>query len=103
MVAAADEYIKKVHSDWPKAKIIIILPNFPTPVVAEHYPALAQGLRRTAESVAAEVIDPTAQHWYSDIDGKTLMWRDGAHLNSKGDAYYAGKVTDSLKRMGFGS
>ena len=102
-VAAADEYIKKVRSDWPNAKIIIILPNFPTPVVAENYPAVAQGLRSTAESVAAEVIDPKAQHWYSDIDGKTLMWRDGAHLNAKGDTYYADKVSDSLKQMGLGS
>jgi lysophospholipase L1-like esterase len=102
-LTAADGYIKKIRSDWPKARIVIILPNFPTPVVAEHYPALAEGLRHTAESVGADVIDPVAQRWYSDVEGKTLMWRDGAHLNSKGDAYYAGKVADSLKRMGFGS
>lgn len=71
--------------------------------MAENYPAVAQGLRGTAESVAAEVIDPKARHWYSDIDGKSLMWRDGAHLNPNGDAYYAGKVIESLKQMGIAS
>jgi len=64
---------------------------------------VVQGLRGTAESVGADVIDPKVEHWYSDVDGKTLMWQDGAHLNSKGDAYYAGKVMESLKRMGIGS
>jgi len=103
VTAAADEYIKKIRSDWPNAKIVIVLPNFPTPVVAQNYPAVVHGLRGTAESVGADVIDPKVEHWYSDVDGKTLMWQDGAHLNSKGDAYYAGKVMESLKRMGIGS
>lgn len=103
VAAAADEYIKKVRSDWPKARIIVILPSFPTPVVAQNYPAEAQGLRAAAESVGADVIDPTAQRWYRGIDGKTLMWRDGAHLNSNGETYYANKIIDNLKRMGLGS
>lgn len=103
VTAAADEYIKKIRSDWPNAKIVIVLPSFPTPVVAQNYPAIVQGLRGTADSVGADVIDPTAQHWYSDVDGKTLMWRDGAHLNPKGDAYYAGKLMESLKRLGIGA
>jgi hypothetical protein len=103
VVAAADDYIKKAHSDWPNAKILIILPSYPTSVAAENYSALADGLRRTAGSVGAEVIDPAAQRWYSNIDGKALMWRDGAHLNSDGDTYYADKVISNLKRMGLAS
>jgi hypothetical protein len=103
VVAAADEYVKKVRSDWPKARIIVVLPSFPTPVAAESYSAVAQGLRSAAESVGADLIDPTAQHWYRGIEGKTLMWRDGAHLNAKGETYYADKVIDNLKRMGLAS
>ena len=84
MVAAADEYIKKVHSDWPNAKIIIMLPASATPDVAANYPAVAEGLRRTAESVGAYVIDPVAQRWYRDIDVKPLLRQDGIHLNDNG-------------------
>ncbi len=32
------EYVKKVRSDWQNAKIVIILPSFPTPVAAEVIP-----------------------------------------------------------------
>jgi len=103
VVAAADEYIKKVHSDWPNAKIIIILPTFPTPDVAANYPAVSQGLRRTAETVGAYVIDPVEQRWYRGIDVKPLLWHDGIHLNGKGETYYADKIIENLKQMGFGS
>jgi lysophospholipase L1-like esterase len=103
VLAAADEYIKKVHSFWPNAKIIIVLPSFVTPKVANNYPALAQGLRRTAESVGADVIDPVAQRWYRDIDVKRLLWKDGVNLNGDGNAYYADKIIENLTRMGFAS
>ena len=103
VVAAADEYVKKVRSDWQNARIVIILPSYPTPVAPDGYSAVAQGLRSAAESVAADVIDPTAQHWYRGIDGKTLMWRDGVHLNAIGETYYADKIIGNLKRMGLAS
>jgi lysophospholipase L1-like esterase len=99
VVAAADEYIKKVHSDWPNAKIFVMLPSYVTPEVADNYPALAQGLRRTADSVGAYVIDPVAQGWYRDINVKPLLLGDGAHFNSDGNTYYAAKIVENLKRM----
>jgi lysophospholipase L1-like esterase len=103
VVAAADEYIKKVHSDWPNAKIIIILPTFLSPAVAHNYPAVAEGLRRTAESVGGHVIDPVEQRWYRGIDVKPLLSPDGIHLNGNGEIYYADKINENLKQIGFGS
>lgn len=105
VVAAADEYIRKVRSDWPKAKIIVMLPASATADETAHYRAVADGLRRTAESVGAYVIDPVAQGWYRDIDVKPLLWQDGdgTHLNGDGETYYADKIIENLKRMGFGS
>ncbi|UQX12192.1 SGNH/GDSL hydrolase family protein [Candidatus Mycobacterium methanotrophicum] len=104
VVAAADEYVKKVRSDWPNAKIVIVLPASATPNENANYPAVADGLRRTAESVGAHVIDPVAQGWYRDIDVKPLLWQDGIHLaGDVGETYYADKITESLKLMGFGS
>ncbi|OBG26723.1 SGNH/GDSL hydrolase family protein [Mycobacterium sp. 852002-51057_SCH5723018] len=100
VVAAADQYIRKVRLDWPHAKIIVMIPSFATPEVPPNYPALAQGLSRTAESVGAYVIDPVAQHWYRDVDVKPLLWRDNVQLSSHGQTYYATKVIDNLKRMG---
>jgi hypothetical protein len=103
VVAAADEYIRKVRSDWPKAKIIVMLPASAAADETANYPAVADGLRRAAESVGAYVIDPVAQGWYRDIDVKPPLWQDGTHLNANGETYYADKVIKSLKQMGFGS
>ncbi|MGH3959086.1 SGNH/GDSL hydrolase family protein [Mycobacterium sp.] len=103
VVAAADEYIKKVHAEWPAAKIVIMLPSYVTPDVADNYPAVAQGLRRTAESVGAYVIDPVGQHWYHDIDVRRLLGRDHTHFNGDGNIYYADKIINNLKQMGFAS
>jgi GDSL-like Lipase/Acylhydrolase family len=99
VAAAADEFIKTVHSDWPNAKIIILLPAFATPEVAANYDAVAQGLRRTAESVGAYVIDPVAQGWYRDVDARSLQ-KDRIHLSNNGEIYYAHKVIENLKQMG---
>lgn len=105
VVAAADEYVKKVRSDWPNAKIAIILPASATPdKTTNHYPAVADGLRRTAERVGAYVLDPVAQGWYRDIDMKPLLSQDGTRLaGDAGETYYADKIIENLKLMGFGS
>jgi hypothetical protein len=99
VVAAADEYIKNVHSDWPKAKIVVLLPAYATPEVAANYSAVADGLRRAAESVGAYVIDPVEQGWYRDIDVRSLQ-KDRVHLNDHGEIYYARQVIANLKHMG---
>jgi hypothetical protein len=98
VVAAADEFIKGVHSDWPNAKIVLLLPAFATSDVAANYDAVAQGLRSTAESVGAYVIDPVAQGWYRDVDVRSLQ-KDRIHLNNNGEIYYARKVIENLKQM----
>jgi lysophospholipase L1-like esterase len=103
VLAAADEYIKKVRSIWQNAKIIIVLPSYATRDVASNYPVLAQGLRGTAESVGAQVIDPVAQRWYRDGDVKRLLWKDGVNLSGEGNAYYSDKVIENLTRMGVAS
>jgi lysophospholipase L1-like esterase len=100
VLAAADEYIKKVRSIWQNAKIIIVLPSYVTRDVASNYSVLAQGLRGTAESVGAQVIDPVAQRWYRDGDVKRLLWKDGVNLSGDGNAYYSAKVVENLTRMG---
>jgi hypothetical protein len=99
VVAAADEYITNVHSKWPKARIIVLLPAYATPDVAANYPAVAEGLRRTAEGVGAYVIDPVEQGWYRDIDVRSLQ-KDRSHLNDHGEVYYARQVIANLRRMG---
>lgn len=100
VVAAADEYIKKVRSDWPKAKIVVILPSYVTAQAASNFPVVAEGLRRAAESVGAQVIDPVAQGWYRGIDVKPLLARDGIHFNGEGNKYYADKIMENLGKMG---
>lgn len=103
VLAAADDYIKKVRAAWPNAKIVVVLPSYAVRDVPVNYPVLAQGLRSSAESVGAQVIDPIAQHWYRDVDVKQLLWKDGVNLNGEGNAYYAAKIIQNLARMGIAS
>jgi hypothetical protein len=103
VLAAADEYVNKVHSIWPNAKIIIVLPSYVTRDAASNYPAVAQGLLDTAESVGAQVIDPVAQRWYRNGDLKRLLWKDGVNLNGDGNAFYASKIMENLTRIGVAS
>ncbi|OBB44624.1 SGNH/GDSL hydrolase family protein [Mycobacterium sp. 852002-51961_SCH5331710] len=99
-IPAADEYMKRVHATWPKAKIIVILPSYASADVASNYSAVSAGMRRSAEEVDAYVIDPVAQGWYRGIDLNPLLWKDGIHLNAAGNEYYARRIVDNLKAMG---
>jgi hypothetical protein len=103
VVAAVGDYIKKVHLLWPFAKVIIVLPApVPSPQdVAPNYPAMAEGIRPTAESLGAFVIDPVAQHWFSDVDMYQLLDENGRRLNYNGEAYIANKIVENLQQMGF--
>jgi len=103
VLTAAGQYLKKVHSIWPFVKIVIVLPAAFTPDVAPNYQAVAEGLRRAAESVGAYAIDPLAQQWYRDVDVAQLLSKDGRHLNDAGEVYYAQKIVDNLKQLGLAS
>lgn len=100
VIPAADEYIKKVRATWPKAKIIVMLPSYVSAEEASNYPAVSEGMRRSAEEVGAYVIDPVADGWYRGKDLAPLLWRDHVHLNAAGNEYYAGRIIDSLRTMG---
>jgi len=100
VVAAADQYIKDVRSKWPTATIIIVLPASFASGGWQDHPEVADGLRRTADSVGARVIDPAAEQWFRGIEMMPLLARDGTHLNDAGQDYYAEKIVENLKQMG---
>jgi lysophospholipase L1-like esterase len=101
VIPAADEYIRKVHDTWPKAKIIVMLPSYVSAKEAANYPALSQGLRRIADEVDADVIDPVAEGWYRGRDLAPLFWNDRVHLNAVGNEYYASRIIADLKALGW--
>lgn len=103
VVAAAEQYVKDVRSKWPAATIIIVLPASFGPDAGQDHPDVADGLRATADRVGARVIDPVAQQWFRGVDMGPLMARDGVHLNDAGQDYYAEKIVQNLKQMGFTS
>jgi hypothetical protein len=81
--------------------VVIVLPSYVTRDAASNYPAVAQGLRGTAESMGAQVIDLVAQRWYRNGDLKRVLWKDGVNLN--GDAFSANKIMENLTRIGVAS
>lgn len=103
VVAAAEQYIKDVRSQWPTATIIIVLPAAFASDAGQDHPEVADGLRRTADSVGARVIDPAAQLWFRGVEMGPLLSLDGSRLNDAGQDYYADKIVENLKQMGFTS
>ncbi len=104
VAVAADEYIRKVRSAWSNAKIVVLLPAADTPAESANYAAVADGLRQTAESVGAYVIDPVAQGWYRGIDGMPPPWQDGLHVAGDADeTFRADKIIENLTLIGSGS
>ncbi|MEV0672711.1 SGNH/GDSL hydrolase family protein [Mycobacterium sp. NPDC050441] len=100
VITAADEYIKRVRAAWRQAIIIVILPSFVSAEEASNYPTISAGMRRSAEEVAAHVIDPVAEGWYRERDLAPLFWHDGIHLNAVGNEYYASRIFDDMRLMG---
>jgi lysophospholipase L1-like esterase len=100
IIPAADEYMKKLRATWPKAKIIVILPQYVSAQEASNFPALSAGMRHSAEEVNAYVIDPVAEGWYRGKDLAPLFWNDGVHLNALGNEYYANRIFDNMSAMG---
>ncbi|OBI05560.1 SGNH/GDSL hydrolase family protein [Mycobacterium scrofulaceum] len=99
VVAAANDYIGKVRSAWPRAEIIVIVPAYAKPDVAANYPDLAQGLQVAGERVGAYVIDPVVERWYFDSRDKQLLDSDGIHLNAEGQTYYAAKIIANMTQL----
>ncbi len=100
VIPAADEYMKRAHAAWPKAKIIVILPSYVSAEEAANYYAVSAAMRRSAEEVNAYVMDPVAEGWYRGKDLAPLFWKDGVHLNAAGNEYYVSRIIDDLRAMG---
>ena len=100
VIAAADEYFRKVRDAWPEAEIIVVLPAFVSAVEGPNSAQISAGLRRSSAEVDAHVIDPVAQGWYRDRELGPLLWRDGVHLNAAGNEYYAGRIFDGMRALG---
>jgi hypothetical protein len=83
--------------------IVIVLPSYVIRDAAGNYPAVAQGLRGTAESLGAQVVDSLAQRWHRNGDLKRLLWKDRVNLNGDGNAFYANEIMKTLTRMGAAS
>ena len=84
VLPAAEEYLNDVHSRWPEAKIIVVLPTFAASDESANYPAMADGLRRTADALGAYVIDPA---------GAALVHRRRSEVPSR-----AGRSPPQLQR-----
>lgn len=99
VAAAADKYIQGVRANRPTATIVIVLPFSTTQDSAPL--AVTAELRRASEEAGVRVIDPVAQQWFRGVDMSQLVSPDGAHLDDNGETYYADKIVENLRQMGF--
>ncbi|MCV7073453.1 SGNH/GDSL hydrolase family protein [Mycolicibacterium rufum] len=100
LVPAIEGYLRDVRSAWPRAKIVVIKPQYASTDVPESYPEVASAIDRTAAQIDAAAIDPIGDRWWDVPDLDSLLLEDNVHLNGAGSDYYAQRVVDALRAFG---
>lgn len=102
VLAAMREYLNAARSNWPNAKILMVLPSYATPAIYPQYPQLRSGMEKLVKDVGAQLIDPIAQGWYAlPVDIRSIVIGDGVHLNPAGQDHVADQLLNALSRLGF--
>jgi hypothetical protein len=99
VIAAADNYFTQLRSYYPKAKIVVMIPAYISPLKGGTYDLIAGPMRQSAEKIGAYVLEPLAEDWYGG-DLTPYQWTDGYHLNDAGAVFYADKIARGLRRLG---
>lgn len=99
---AMTSYLRDVRSAWPQATIVVVKPQYASPVVTPNYAELSVAIDQTAAEIGAQTIDPVAGRWWDIPDLESMLLSDKIHLNSAGAAYYAERVVDGLEASGLG-
>ncbi|MGW0036393.1 SGNH/GDSL hydrolase family protein [Gordonia sp. NPDC003376] len=94
------QYFSRLRTIWPKKEIVVIVPSYVTPRVAENGVAFRKTLEAAASDYDLRLIDPVREGWYQGVNVDGLLGPDGVHLNAKGNIYYTNRIMESLRALG---
>jgi lysophospholipase L1-like esterase len=100
LVPAIQSYLLDVRSAWPRAKIVVVKPQYASSTVAEVFPEVASAIDQTASQIDAVTIDPVNDRWWDVPDLDSLLLPDKVHVNGAGADYYANRMVDALETLG---
>jgi hypothetical protein len=90
---------RRIHADWPKARLVVIDPYLMTSS-KEIDPALTQYLRSTTKRYGGLFLDPIAEGWISPAKTQGLTTADGLDPKPAGHRYIARHLVADFRRHG---
>jgi lysophospholipase L1-like esterase len=102
VAAAAADYLRAVRSQWPQARLVVVVPYFlsSTPQSFPFAERLGARLREIVQPLGGIVIDPMASGWVPAPDVAALLSPDGIHPNADGHRYLAEHFSGALREAG---
>lgn len=98
--SAVSDYLDQARSQWPAARIVVVVPSFITSQPFDGYLEVQSRFQSGAAKVGATLIDPIAEGWYQKVDVSTLLSVDQVHPSADGALLIAGRMESSLRSRG---
>ena len=102
VAAAMRSYLSAVHTAFPRARLVMIVPAYVDSTPA-NYPfgvQLGQEMRDAVKKYDGVVVDPLSGNWRGDRSMARLTGNDGVHLSPYGQRLWASYLTKALKGAG---
>ncbi|MFE8884466.1 SGNH/GDSL hydrolase family protein [Pseudarthrobacter enclensis] len=93
VTAATRQTIEAARRFWPGVQVVVMGPSAPQPLAGD-LREVNNAVRAGADAAHAPFIDAIAAGWFTDANSPGFD-ADGAHPNSAGHAYIAGKFLES--------
>lgn len=90
-------YLRQVRADWPKAKIVVIIPFFMRSTTPSPFTGV---LTKQAKAIGAIVEDPFKNGWIKPVLVRGLVAADGVHPNPAGYVYLTAHFLKDFKALG---
>ncbi|KSU78722.1 Lysophospholipase L1 [Pseudarthrobacter enclensis] len=97
VTAATRQTIEAARRFWPGVQVVVMGPSAPQPLAGD-LREVNNAVRAGADAAHAPFIDAIAAGWFTDANSPGFD-ADGAHPNSAGHAYIAGKFLESWAEL----
>jgi lysophospholipase L1-like esterase len=104
LLPAVSDYLAAIVKVYPKARYVLVVPQFLTVDHPETARAVGDLYRQwAARRPGTVVIDPIRDRWLTDPEkARALVAEDGVHPNDEGHEWYAERFVTAFERAGVG-
>lgn len=99
VVAALEDFYRRLEAAWPDAEVVTILPYSMTATEKSWVHDVVEEAARDAGSL---VIDPIGEGWIGVDQPPGLVWTDDSHPSPKGHRYLGEKLAERIVELRVG-